>query len=63
MKERDKALSQYKKYKTTQNWEYYRELRNFAKSAIRREKSAYLKFLYENKNTSELQKAFEDLNI
>lgn len=43
MKLRDRAALKYKKSRLTAHLNYYKELRNFTKSAIDREKKAYLK--------------------
>ena len=45
LKERDKAFRKYKKDKTIQNWNNYKNLRNFALTSVRREKAAYLKYV------------------
>lgn len=63
MKERDKALSQYKKDKTIENWNYYKQLRNFTLQSIRREKSAYLTYYQNRLDSKHLWKALQKLNI
>lgn len=47
IKFRKKALSKYKKFKTTSNWEDYRNLRNFVTMTIRNEKKSYLRHIFE----------------
>ena len=43
-KTRDQAFQKYKKDKIAENWERYKNLRNYTLASIRREKTAYLKF-------------------
>lgn len=62
MKERQIALSIYKKSRNVRDWIYYKELRNLTLSAIRHEKSAYLAF-HQNRSTKELWGAVNRLNI
>lgn len=62
MKERNKALSNHKKLKTLQSWTIYREIRNFTKSAIRKEKAAYLNYL-NNRDATQFYRALKNLNI
>ena len=45
LKTRDEALLKYKRNKSVENWSTYKNLRNFALAAVRREKSAYLQFV------------------
>lgn len=64
MKERDRALSNYKILNTIGSWNYYKQLRNFTVSAIRREKAAYLTFIQNQQNNSkELWHSLKTLNI
>ena len=43
--ERDKALQKFKRNKNTQNWNNYKQLRNYVLASVRREKAAYLRFI------------------
>lgn len=63
IKLKNNALTKYKRLKTPESWEYYRGLRNYVKSAVRREKAAYLKYLEEQKNLSSFYKALKSFNI
>lgn len=62
---KNKAFKRYLKYKTDVTYEYYRDLRNYVISAIRREKKAYLKFETDNNknNPKKLWKCFNKLGI
>lgn len=62
-KERDKALEKHKSNPNDQNWNHYRELRNFALASTRREKTAYLQHLYDQTNASSFFKALKSLKI
>jgi hypothetical protein len=62
-KERDKALRKFKSDRTLNNWNHYKELRNFALASLRREKAAYLKYLQNNKRDIDLWRCFKNLNI
>lgn len=63
MRERDKAHSKYRKNPTIENMNCFKQLRNFAKASVRREKAAYLKFLFQQKNSSSFFKALKDFKI
>lgn len=63
MKERNKALSKFKKTRHPLDWEYYRQLRNFTVNAIKNEKAAYLLHHQNNYDSKELWKAIRNLNI
>lgn len=62
MKQRDRAYNKYEISRTQENWENYKELRNFATAAIKREKTAYLKFTQE-RDTIDLWKKLKIMNI
>lgn len=63
MKERDKARMKYNRLKTQENWNRYKNLRNFAKASLKREKAAYLQFLAKQKNSASFFKALKTFNI
>ena len=62
MKLRDKAYKKYLKQKTETKLQYYRELRNFTKHAIIREKIAYFKLLSQ-KNGKDFWSNANKLNL
>lgn len=62
MRERDRAFSTYKSNNTENNWQNYKNLRNFAVTAVRREKAAYLKYLHENDVTN-MWKSLKAMNV
>ena len=41
---RDKGLTDYRRLKTVERWNYYKQLRNFTNAAIDREKKAYMEY-------------------
>lgn len=63
LKVRDKALRKYKGNRTQQNWENYKQCRNFALASIRREKAAYLSFIQQQRDAKKLWRGLESLNI
>ncbi|KAK9674886.1 hypothetical protein QE152_g40786 [Popillia japonica] len=46
MATRDKAKTKFINSKKSQDWEYYKELRNLTRHAINREKRAYFEYSY-----------------
>lgn len=62
-KERDRALRKYERDKNEENWNNYKNLRNYTLASIRREKLAYLNFLQKQKNQKEIWKGLKALNI
>lgn len=62
LKERDKALSRYKRLRTQESWDHYKDMRNFAKASIRREKMAYLQYL-SGQSSSSFFSALKSLKI
>lgn len=62
LKERDKALYKYKNNKTPENWNHYKELRNFALASVRREKTAYAESL-ESSGPKKFWQGLRHLNI
>lgn len=63
LKERDKALTKFKATKTPENWNYYKECRNYALASIRREKAAYLNKLQNERNEKKLWKELRYMNV
>lgn len=63
MRERNKALSKFKKSKTMEDWLNYKQLRNWTVSTIRREKTAYLNHIDVNRNTKQLWKSLNHFNV
>ena len=62
MKQRDKALTKYKQNSTVDNWNSYKELRNYTTAAIRREKVAFIQYS-ENQGSKKFWKSLKNLNI
>lgn len=62
MRERDRAFSKFKRDNTEENWRQYKNLRNFTVAAIRREKSAYLKYLHGH-DIPAMWKSLKQMNI
>lgn len=60
---RDKALSKYRKRGTAENWESYRQLRNFVSSAIVREKRAYLENGIRNNGPRDNWRLLKNINV
>lgn len=60
---RDKALRDARLRKTVAAFNYYKQLRNYTTSAIRREKRADLRFVSENSDSKRLWDALRLLNI
>lgn len=60
---RDKALQKYRSRKTVENFQQYKEYRNFALASTRREKTAYLQTLINNKNEKLFWTGLRNLNI
>ena len=60
---RNKALSKYKKHRTNQNWESYRQLRNYVTLAIGREKKAFLQDRIRRNGSRDNWKLLKELNI
>lgn len=44
MSTRDKALAKYKRTKNEAHWQFYKEMRNYTRAAIRRDKKAYFEY-------------------
>lgn len=63
MKQRDKALSKYKRTKSTDDHTYYKQMRNLVTNAVTKEKAAYLTFQQNNVNKKELWKSIKYLNM
>ena len=61
IKIKNKASQKYKQYKTPQNWQNYKDLKNFTTSSIRREKKAFLRFTENDMNIT--WKKLKQLNI
>ena len=62
MKLRDKAYSKYSKQKTPASLQYYRQLRNYTKHAISREKNSYFTNLFKQKG-KEFWRNINHLNL
>nr|CAH7760935.1 unnamed protein product [Callosobruchus chinensis] len=62
-KERNRALSKFKNNPSPDNWNNYKSLRNFALMSLRNEKSAFLKHLQHQKNSSLLYKSLKNMHI
>nr|CAI5820388.1 unnamed protein product [Callosobruchus analis] len=62
-KERNKALFKFKSNPSPDNWNHYKSLRNFALMSLRNEKSAFLKHLYYQRNSSLLYKSLKNMHI
>lgn len=62
MRLRDKALLKFRKSRTDENWNHYKELRNFVNTAVRQEKKAYLGFNFRS-NPKQFWKTIKYLNI
>ncbi|CAH1984017.1 unnamed protein product [Acanthoscelides obtectus] len=62
-RERGEALSKYKMNPSEENWNSYKSLRNYCLLALRKEKSAYLEHLHENKNSKSLYKSLKQMHI
>lgn len=56
-------MRKYKTRKTQNDWEDYKQWRNFAVASIRREKAAYLSSLERLQDTRKLWRGLESLNI
>lgn len=52
MRERDTALKKYKKTQSSEDWNYYKTLRNATLSTVRAEKKAYIQSISNNKLNS-----------
>lgn len=63
MKERDKALEKYHLDPTEENWNSYKQIRNFTLSSIRREKAGYISHLYRERNKKPFWKKLKDMNV
>lgn len=63
MRTRNQAKSKYKKTGLQSDADNYKQWRNFALAAIRREKKGYLDFVSSNNNKKELWKRIRELNI
>lgn len=63
MSNRDKALSKYKKQKTSINWENYRHLRNRVTSLIQIEKQNYLANQVRTNNTKDNWKLLKEMGV
>ena len=63
MKERDKARIRARLENTAESFEIYKNLRNVVKAAIRREKTAYLSHVSNQKNQRQLWKTLQDFNV
>lgn len=62
IKTRNKLLADFKKYKTDDLWNQYKQMRNYVTNAVRQEKKAYLEFSH-NRGIRETWKALDTLNI
>lgn len=60
---RNRALSKYKRRKSAEDWESYRQLRNFVTTAVSAEKRAYLEHRVQNNDPKENWKLLKSLNI
>lgn len=63
MKERDLALNKFKINRTPENWEQYKQLRNFALSSVRNEKKAYLTAIQSENDSWKTWQTIRSLNI
>lgn len=63
MKLRDKAKAKFKKEKSSGNWDYYKQLRNYTNHAIENEKKAYFIHISKNCYSRDLWKNLKLLNI
>nr|CAH7767044.1 unnamed protein product [Callosobruchus chinensis] len=61
--ERNRALSKFKNNPSPDNSNNYKSLRNFALMSLRNEKSAFLKHLQHQKNSSLLYKSLKNMHI
>jgi hypothetical protein len=60
---RNKAHSKYKKNKTNQNWESYRQLRNFVTASMDREKKAFLEDRIRRNGSRDNWKLLRELKV
>ena len=60
---RNKALKKFKETKNPLQYEYYKQLRNYATSAIRAEKKQYLRNKFNNSNIKEKWGELRRLNL
>lgn len=63
MKLRDRALQKFKRSRSEEDWISYKKLRNFAVESTRGEKSAYLRSICVEKNSSKTWRALRNMNI
>ena len=63
IKEKNKAFNKYKKYKTQQLFQDYKNIKNYLTSAVRREKKAFLRQSVEEKNQKKLWSSLRRLNV
>jgi len=64
MRQRDAALSKFKKSKNLEDWNIYKNLRNFTLAQVRREKKKYIDSLCaDKKNSRPLWNALRNLNL
>lgn len=63
MKTRDRALQKYKRTKNTQDYTYYKELRNLTLTAIRNEKRAYINSVCNRGNIKNTWSTLKSLNV
>ena len=63
MRLRDRALTRYRRTGAEAHGRYYRDLRNMTRTAVTREKKAYLEFCSQNKSPKETWNSLKSLGI
>lgn len=63
IKQRDRALRDFKRTRAIEEWDNYKRLRNFTLSMIRREKRQYLNNTFAEKNLKKTWKTLKSLNV
>ena len=63
MRLRDNAYTRFKKSRSPDHFQYYRELRNYTNAAVKREKRAYLEHFLRDRSVRELWDGFRDMGI
>lgn len=62
-KHRNNLYSKYKRTKSVRDWEAYKEIKNLFTSAVRAEKKSYIDYVSRTKNSREIWKTLDRINI
>jgi len=60
---RNRLFSKYKKSRSLQDWETYKEIRNFFTQSLRNEKKAYIEYISRTNNSKQIWSTLNDMNV